>query len=129
MILSPSTMGAVLREIRKKAGLTQQTLGTIVGLTGLGAMSNVELGKRETTTRVLLAWADACGFDVLVLPRDRPPAVELADLDPLDQRLFATLLARWADMPAGERNLIRAQLEYVRSVSPSGCQEDVKAGD
>jgi transcriptional regulator with XRE-family HTH domain len=126
MILLQSTMASLLRAIRKDAGFTQIELGAILGLTS-GGMSHIESGKRETTTKVLLAWIAACKHELRVVRPDRePPVLDVSRLSEHDRHLFAAMVDRWETLGDLQREMFRVQFDQVRRVSPSARQDGVK---
>jgi len=132
MKLTKTTLGPVLRRLRKMAGLTQVQLGKIVGLSS-GGMSKLETGERDTTTKVLLTWVEVCGHE-LEVSGTKPDGsrLDVSHLSASDRDLAAVFVDRLADLEPVQKALLVAQIEVLRGLVPTddsnGCQEDVKTG-
>jgi uncharacterized protein len=80
-----SACGALLREARTRAGLTQQQLATRAGVTQ-SVISAYESGHRQPALSTLTALVDAAGYDLQVRVRRRRRGVELLS-GPLGRRV------------------------------------------
>ncbi len=61
----PLPMRDALRAIRKRAGFTMERLAVSMGASK-NVINHVENGRRATSLATVLAWADACDFDVAI---------------------------------------------------------------
>jgi transcriptional regulator with XRE-family HTH domain len=86
-----STVGARLREERKRLGLTQQEFAALGGIAS-NAQAHYEAGERQPKAGYLIGVA-AAGVDILyVLLGQRTPTVE-ASLTPEEARVIAQFRA------------------------------------
>jgi len=113
MIIKEPSLGAVLREMRKAAKLSQVALGRIVGLTS-GAMSRLEAGQRSTTSKVLIAWAETCGFELRAIPVGAGQTVDIGHLHPEHQEAVRTLARRLPQLEPVARELLLVQIAVLR---------------
>lgn len=127
MILSVTSLGPLLREIRQQKGLTQLALGATIGLTSAG-MSKLESGARETTTRILFAWVAACDYVLELRPSrgDGGSVLDLSELSEADRALVADFADGVTKMDELQKEMWRAQLSVLRRVSGFPRQENVK---
>ncbi len=63
-------LGPLLRLLRRTARLSQAELGKRIHLTGNG-VSKREIGDRATTVAALVETANAAGYDLVLVARDR----------------------------------------------------------
>lgn len=112
-------MRALLRRLRKRAGLTQKELGDHLGMTP-GAISAIEAGHRDTTLPVFQRWLDRADHKCVVHPKEQPVVslshlsadgertvkmlIEVVDgLDPLLLRTLQQQIALWGGSGAGDK--------------------------
>ncbi len=70
------TLGEQLRAVRLAAGLKQEDL-VLAGVAGQSTVSELENGRRASTTDVLERWAIACGAHLAIRRKDaNDPLVE-----------------------------------------------------
>lgn len=80
----------ILKAMRSRAGLTQQRLAEVIGVSAsFVAAVESEADERTASSKVLVRWADACGFNIgmVFTPKNENPT-----LDPDDgvARLFVS---------------------------------------
>lgn len=69
---------ASLARARHEAGLSQGKIAAVIDIRDQGHVSRVERGMATTTLDKAAIWADACGYDLVLVRRDAPGAAELA---------------------------------------------------
>ena len=62
--------GALIKWARQQAGATQQDLSDALGLGGHNVVAKWEQGKREPLAENFISACQACGFDVVLVPRE-----------------------------------------------------------
>ena len=62
-------LGRALWDMRRGAHLTQKQLAAQVGVTSM-AVSLAELGKSSVKLSTLIRLANACGYDLALVPRE-----------------------------------------------------------
>lgn len=72
-------LGAILRRVRKQAGLTQGALGDHVHLRQ-ATVSRLESGAPAVQLRTLMAMLSALDLELVVRPRSKADAAEIEDL-------------------------------------------------
>lgn len=72
-------LGAILRRVRKQAGLTQGALGDIIHLRQ-GTVSRLEAGEPAVQLRTLMAALSALGLELVVRPRSKGSSTDIEDL-------------------------------------------------
>ena len=72
-------LGAILRRARKKAGLTQGSLGALVHLRQ-GTVSRLEAGEPAIRLRTLMEALTALRLELIVRPRSRGSAADIEDV-------------------------------------------------
>lgn len=72
-------LGAILRRIRKRAGLTQGALGNHIHMRQ-GTVSRLESGEPAVQVRTLMAMLAALDLEIVVRPRSRPREDDIGDL-------------------------------------------------
>ncbi len=72
-------LGAILRRIRKQAGLTQAALGNHIHLRQ-GTVSRLESGEPAVQLRTLMSALSALDLEVVVRPRSKGSAADIEDL-------------------------------------------------
>lgn len=58
-----ASVGEIVRDARKRAGLSQQELATRIGLASNATISRIEDDRRPLTVTEAQSIADACGVD------------------------------------------------------------------
>jgi len=108
-------LGALLRKLRKEAGLTQEELARALDI-NQSSISFIERDERATTTRVLSRWAEVCGYRLTLVGPAQAPLMEAAEsLAPADLDLV-TQLARVASRLQPEmRQLLHGVLQNIES--------------
>lgn len=111
-----------LRDLRRRAGLTRAELSEQIGLSR-EAIAQIEVGRRETTTRVLDLWAEICGSRLVFQEAgatDSPdePAPLDAPLDAPRQELLDTLAAALPHLPDESVRTLRAMLTGLSALYP-----------
>ena len=91
------SLGENIKNAREAAGLTQEQLGALAGVTGVAIM-RYEKGQREPRSAVLLKIAQALGVDVY----------SLADFDTATQLLEGSMNAKLERLSPKEQALIIA---------------------
>jgi DNA-binding XRE family transcriptional regulator len=71
--MEPATAGALLRQARKRAGLSQVDLAARAGVTQ-SVISAYESGQRQPSLPALARLVDAAGFELTLGLRRPPPA-------------------------------------------------------
>ena len=61
--ISKNTTGQMIKNMRLRAGLTQQQLGELVGLSDM-TISRYEKGKVTPKLNTVLKLSEACGFEI-----------------------------------------------------------------
>ncbi|SFL71969.1 helix-turn-helix domain-containing protein [Methylorubrum salsuginis] len=72
-------LGAILRRMRKQAGLTQGSLGSRIHLRQ-GTISRLEAGEPAVQIRTLMEALAALELELVVRPRSRGSAADIEDL-------------------------------------------------
>lgn len=72
-------VGAIIRRVRRKAGLTQTELGKRIGLRQ-ATISRLEKGEDETKLSTLLDALTALGLEIIIDKRGRASMKDLEDL-------------------------------------------------
>ncbi|KAB7784130.1 helix-turn-helix domain-containing protein [Methylorubrum populi] len=72
-------LGAILRRMRKQAGLTQGSLGNRIHLRQ-GTISRLEAGEPAVQIRTLMEALAALELELVVRPRSRGSAADIEDL-------------------------------------------------
>jgi HTH-type transcriptional regulator / antitoxin HipB len=72
-------LGAVLRRIRKQAGLSQSDLGEKIHLRQ-GTVSRLESGQPAVQLRTLIAVLSALELEITLRPRSKGSASEIEDI-------------------------------------------------
>lgn len=72
-------LGAILRRIRKRAGLTQGALGNHIHMRQ-GTVSRLESGEPAVQVRTLMAMLSALDLEIVVRPRSKPREDDIGDL-------------------------------------------------
>jgi HTH-type transcriptional regulator / antitoxin HipB len=72
-------LGAILRRMRKQAGLTQGSLGNRIHLRQ-GTISRLEAGEPAVQIRTLMEALAALELELVVRPRSRGTAADIEDL-------------------------------------------------
>lgn len=72
-------LGAILRRVRKKAGLTQSALGDHVHLRQ-GTVSRLEAGEPAVQLRTLMAALSALDLELVVRTRSKTNAADIEEL-------------------------------------------------
>ncbi|WP_342153406.1 helix-turn-helix transcriptional regulator [Methylorubrum sp. SB2] len=72
-------LGAILRRMRKQAGLTQGSLGNRIHLRQ-GTISRLEAGAPAVQIRTLMEALAALELELVVRPRSRGSAADIEDL-------------------------------------------------
>jgi len=72
-------LGAILRRVRKKAGLTQGALGDHIRLRQ-GTVSRLEAGEPAVQLRTLMAALSALDLELVVRTRSKTSAADIEDL-------------------------------------------------
>ena len=85
------TIGQTIRALRKKAGLTQNQLGALCGITG-GAVSSYENGVTTPKRRTAEKLAAALGVSLGRLQGEPPPAPQPSAPDSGGGLLYASVL-------------------------------------
>lgn len=125
MKVTDATIGRALRRIRKSAGLNQIALGATIGMSSAG-MSKIESGDRVPSFRILVAWLQACGHELHVVPAGSPgpESVDVSHLDEDARRSVATLARTIGDMDTLERAILTAPLRVLENTISSGGGRD-----
>lgn len=95
---SYSEMVYLLREARWRMGLSQEELGACIGGAD-GHVNKLEVGDRRATMPTLLEWAQALGFDVVLMPAPLPKAT----LRAIERRVYQPRLSRAREAPSRRR--------------------------
>jgi len=69
-IISPESLGAALKEVRKQKGLNQTAAGKLVGV-DQSTVSKVEQGSGGTQLDTLFRLLAALELEIKILPRDK----------------------------------------------------------
>ena len=69
-IISPESLGAALREVRKQKGLNQTVAGKLVGI-DQATVSKVEQGSGGTQLNTLFRLLAALELEITIQPRNR----------------------------------------------------------
>ncbi|WP_266019728.1 helix-turn-helix domain-containing protein [Brucella intermedia] len=72
-------LGAILRRVRKKAGLTQGALGSHIHLRQ-GTVSRLEAGEPAVQLRTLMVALSALDLELVVRTRSKSSTADLEDL-------------------------------------------------
>lgn len=72
-------LGAILRRVRKKAGLTQGALGEHIHIRQ-GTVSRLESGEPAVQLRTLMVVLSALDLELVVRTRSKTSAADLEDL-------------------------------------------------
>lgn len=72
-------LGAILRRARRQANLTQETLGSQIHLRQ-ATVSRLEAGEPAVQLSTLMAALAALDLELVVRPRSKGSATEIADL-------------------------------------------------
>ena len=72
-------LGAILRRTRKRAGLTQSSLGGHIHLRQ-GTVSRLEAGEPAVQLRTLMAALSALDLELVIRPRSKGSAADIEDL-------------------------------------------------
>ena len=72
-------LGAILRRVRKRAGLTQGALGEHIHLRQ-GTVSRLEAGEPAIQLRTLMAALSALDLELVVRPRGKASEGDIEDL-------------------------------------------------
>ncbi|MCF6099391.1 helix-turn-helix domain-containing protein [Mesorhizobium muleiense] len=72
-------LGAILRRVRKQAGLTQGGLGDRIHLRQ-GTVSRLEAGEPAVQLRTLMAALSALDLELVIRPRTKGSAADIEDL-------------------------------------------------
>lgn len=75
LVTSAQSLGAIIRDERKKLGLTQIELGKMTGL-GQTTLSLVEKGKSTVQLQTILVLLAALKLNLQIGPREQPASVE-----------------------------------------------------
>lgn len=75
LITSPQSLGAILRDERKKQGLTQVALGKMTGVNQT-TISMIEKGKPSVQLQTVLLLLAALNLNILVGPREQGQPTE-----------------------------------------------------
>lgn len=79
------------RQLRMTAGLRQQDLAELIDM-DRSAVSRVESGERALTIEEAARWAEACGMQLLAVPRDQQGSLDSIALVPPSRRAVAQQL-------------------------------------
>lgn len=115
-MLNGENLGTLLREIRVERDLKQADVSGAIGLT-VPTVSKIENGRRDTPTKTLVKWSDACGYVVTLVPLGLPPGEMPTSDGQVDADLAAIVrdvLESWSLLSDVERGMIRAQVEFGR---------------
>jgi len=104
---APDEWAAIFAQTRIAAGLTQEAVGELVGVTA-GAIQARECGKAGNGMRVWRRWADALGWEIVLRPKASQDARAASP---------ATILADQPPKPAGDPSQPR-QTAYQTEQSP-----------
>lgn len=103
-----------LEEIRRSAGLSQERLADRLRVSRV-QVSRIENSISRTPVETLESWADACGYDLVLVARESPAARELAaELDhatPAERALCLRLSRLLPRLDDRERQMV---VSYVR---------------
>ena len=100
-----------LKQIRKKAGLTLEKLGSELDYS-YSTMSRMERGKDSINLDVAQAWAELCGYKITLSGREHGEASALiAHLDSDDAVLLGRIAAVMPDLAPAHRATLVALLE------------------
>lgn len=72
-------IGAILRRVRKQAGLTQGAIGDNIHMRQ-GTVSRLEAGEPAVQIRTLMAMLAALELELVVRPRSKADEAEIEDL-------------------------------------------------
>ncbi|MDB6083049.1 MAG: transcriptional regulator [Gammaproteobacteria bacterium] len=72
-------LGAIMRRVRKQAGLTQGSLGKRIHLRQ-GTISRLEAGEPAVQLHTMMEALSALGLELVVRPRSRGTAADIEDL-------------------------------------------------
>lgn len=72
-------LGAILRRIRKQAGLTQGALGDHIHMRQ-GTVSRLEAGEPAVQLRTLMAALFALDLELVIRPRSKASATDIEEL-------------------------------------------------
>jgi HTH-type transcriptional regulator/antitoxin HipB len=72
-------LGAIMRRVRKQAGLTQGSLGKRIRLRQ-GTISRLEAGEPAVQLHTMMEALSALGLELVVRPRSRGTAADIEDL-------------------------------------------------
>lgn len=113
-----------LRDLRRRAGLTRGELSEQIGLSR-EAIAQIEVGRRETTTRVLDLWAESCGSR-LVFQEAAEAEGDLAQpsLDSARQELVDALAAALPGLPDESVRTLRAMVSGLATLYPRQLPPD-----
>lgn len=107
-----------LRQMRKQAGLTLNTLGEKLGA-HYTFLSRIERGKLGVSVEMADRWATACGFSIMWVPTSGGVLGAITPLAPVDQGIvmrFASVLPR---LPPSHRASLLHHLDFFeRLVTP-----------
>ena len=114
-----------LRRMRKAAGLTQEELAGIVGISA-PYVSHIEVGTRRITLELLNAWCAACDRSLSALGVGHAEAREAVDrLDEVDAGLIARLCRALPYLEPAHRVTLVGLLEiWERWLSTLSSSED-----
>lgn len=105
-----------LRGIRQAAGLTQDQLGTRLGISR-AHVSRLETGAREIDLSVADEWLSACNYTLSVVPAGDELVTQLGKLEPEDRELIRRLTAV-LPLPAPHRATLAALIDVWAAVRP-----------
>lgn len=116
-------LGERLRDLRLARGLTQGQIAELVGLQQ-PQVSAIEVGRRDTTTGVLLRWLEVCDAELVVHPRRNARAIDrlrtiAAGLTPEGLRDLLTLAGAWGRLTDRQRSAV---LGIVQATAADGDQ-------
>ncbi len=115
-----------LRRIREEAGLSQDAVAERLGVTR-EHVSRVERAKTQTNVDKAQQWADVCGFDLMLVPRDRPSArVVAAELEHATPEERGVLLRLSRLLPRLDDRSRQIAIRYIEMLDDDQFERDRK---
>lgn len=116
---------ARLQALREQAGLSQEEIAEAIGVSGRSAVSKIERGDRKLTIQEAMAWAQACGATLELIPPEHATLLRrVRALEPERLETTHTWLEVAAESPELTWRILEVQVETL--VVELGLRPSVK---
>lgn len=113
-----------LRRLREEAGLSQDALAERLGVTR-EHVSRIERSKTQTNVDKAAQWAEACGYDLMLVPRERPGArALLAELEHSTEEERAVLIRLSRLFPRLDERSRQIAIRYIEMLDEMQLEDD-----